>query len=65
MNEPQPAFVLNADLEPTGMLIPCPSRMTAVLGFDQPTAIPCGLLAGHDGWHRYEARWADSCEDAR
>lgn len=38
---------------------PCPSRVTAVLGFPEPTVIPCGDVAGHHGRHHYEITWAN------
>lgn len=38
---------------------PCPSKFTAVLGFTQPTEIPCGLVAGHSGNHQYAAEWGE------
>lgn len=38
---------------------PCPSKFTAVLGFAEPTEIPCGLIAGHPGRHQYAAEWGD------
>lgn len=42
---------------------PCLSRFAAILGFPQPTILPCGLAAGHAGRHRYEAEWGDSAAE--
>lgn len=41
---------------------PCPARCTAVLGFATPTQIPCGLVAGHAGSHRYSIEWREAGE---
>lgn len=41
------------------MLVPCPSKTLGVLGFTEPTVIPCGLAAGHDGWHTYTIAWGE------
>jgi hypothetical protein len=37
----------------------CLSRFVAVLGFPQPTIVPCVLASGHPGKHRYEAEWGN------
>lgn len=36
----------------------CPARTAAVLGFPEPAMIPCGLLVGHEGPHRYQIEWS-------
>lgn len=38
---------------------PCPERVTAVLGFIEPTKIPCGDVEGHSGPHRYWIEWTN------
>ena len=47
-------------LPPRPPLRPCPAEVEAVLGFAEPTTIPCGLEAGHEGRHRYLIEWAES-----
>jgi hypothetical protein len=55
---PEPVFVLDPDtLLPTGVIAPCPSRFLAVLGFPEPTWVPCASVEGHDGPHYYRAEW--------
>ena len=41
-------------------LPPCPATVAAVLGFEEPVTIPCGLAAGHKGKHRYLIEWTDA-----
>jgi len=57
-----PVFDLDSDLNPVGVTIPCPSTFMAVLGFKEPTEIPCCLIEGHKGPHRFEAKWSDPKE---
>ena len=42
---------------------PCGEQVQAVLGFVEPTWIPCGLAEGHDGRHRFEIEWGVSSQD--
>jgi hypothetical protein len=44
---------------PNRPLRPCPASVDAVLGFAEPTTIPCGLEAGHEGKHRYLIEWGE------
>lgn len=44
---------------PGKLLRPCPASVAAVLGFDEPVTVPCGLAAGHKGKHRYLIEWTD------
>lgn len=37
----------------------CPVRGVGVLGFAQPTIIPCGMQEGHSGPHLYWMQWAE------
>jgi hypothetical protein len=60
----EPVIRLSTRRKPT-YAGPCPSRFLAHLGFPEPTSIPCGLSAGHDGMHHYEARWNDATEADR
>lgn len=53
----EPVFHLDSDLNPTGVSIPCPAKVKAVLGLPSPVMLPCGLLDGHDGPHRYRIEW--------
>lgn len=39
---------------------PCSARAHAILGFREPTEIPCGLIEGHEGRHYYTISWEDS-----
>lgn len=38
---------------------PCPSKTLGVLGFAEPTVIPCGLAEGHPGWHSFTITWGE------
>jgi hypothetical protein len=37
--------------------VPCPAWAYGILGFSQPTRIPCGGVKGHDPPHRYGMTW--------
>lgn len=56
MNEP---VLVIKDGQPVEFLVPCPANTVGVLGFPRPTVIPCGLLEGHEGRHRYAIEWDD------
>jgi hypothetical protein len=38
---------------------PCPAKALGVLGFPEPTLIPCGSFEGHGGAHEYRLRWTE------
>ena len=39
---------------------PCQSQVQAILGFVEPTWIPCGLVEGHEGRHSFHIEWSES-----
>lgn len=57
----EPTYVLDPDtLAPIGLLVPCPAKVRAYLGVDDPAGVelPCGGREGHDGLHEYRIQWA-------
>jgi hypothetical protein len=57
---PNPVFIVDEEsLLPHAVVQPCGDHTVAILGVGTPTEVWCGLVEGHDGYHRFTIEWGD------
>jgi hypothetical protein len=57
-------FVLDLDMAPVSVLVPCPSKVQGPFLTTDGTYIKCSLLAGHEGSHSAAFEWGEKCEQS-